>query len=248
MAVVVHRSSRVAAWASRSSRSRRAASWASAASGSMTSRIRRPRMLQVLGVVLAGERRSGAARPGRPVGVEVGGELGQGAEDGLGLLDVDPALGERGTGQVVGLEPVGEPDGPVCLDAGGAGGDRVPVRGRGTRRCRRRCRSVWRGTAVGPSARPAGPRRPGPRRSQRWSRWRPWTTPACPAISAELIADTGERPGDRVRLVRDRCHGIHSSTDHRHPWPPGIPLWTTDSGSSGCGRKVDVPGSVPGPG
>ena len=44
----------------------------------------------------------------------------------------------------------------------------------------------------------------------------------------QLIAHASDGPGDRVWLVGERCHGTHSSTDHRHPRVAGIPVWTTD--------------------
>jgi hypothetical protein len=63
--------------------------------------------------------------------VEVLGELGQGAEDGVGLLDVDLPLGQRRASVFALLEPVGEPHDPVRAGSGGAGAVGVPVRGRG---------------------------------------------------------------------------------------------------------------------
>ena len=70
--------------------------------------------LQRLGVVVGGELEQVPFGLVDDFGVEVVGELGQGSEDGLGLLDVDPAVGERGTGQVAVLETRREPHGPVC--------------------------------------------------------------------------------------------------------------------------------------
>ena len=51
--------------------------------------------LQGLGVEVFGLLEQVPLGVGDKVRVEVAGELGQGAEDGLGLLDVDPALGQR---------------------------------------------------------------------------------------------------------------------------------------------------------
>ena len=200
-------------------------------------------LLEGFGVVVVGECEQVLLGLVDDVGVEVVGELGQGAEDGLGLLDVDPALGERGPGRVVAVETRGEPQRPVRGGTGGPGaGGRASSRSR-WRRCCRRCRSGRRGRGAGTSARPAAPRRPGPRRWRRWSRWRPSTTPG-PRDLAELIAHASEHPGDRVRLVRDRCHGPipapHADPRARpeSPCGQGIPmpqLWTESGFRVGCG-------------
>ena len=105
-----HIVSRVAAAASRSSRSSSLASWASAASGATTSSSRRPNRFKRPGVEVLGLGEQVRLGVLDQVGVEVGGEVVEGAEDDLGLLDVHPPLGERLPGQVVGLEPGGEPD------------------------------------------------------------------------------------------------------------------------------------------
>ena len=233
--------SRVAAAASRSSRSRRAASWASAASGQATSRMCRPRCLSALASWSAA--RSSRCRSALldHVGVEVVGQLGQGAEDGLGLLDVDPAGGQGGAGEVVVLEALGEPHRPVRGDPGGAGGVGVPVRGRG-------------GAGVGGDLAPVGVGQDaclelgdlggegvelvegrgglgGVHRPDRDL-----------GDGVELIAGTSQRPGDRVWLVGDRCHGpIPAPTTDTRSGPESL----VDKGFRhlGCGRKVDGQGT-----
>ncbi len=60
------------------------------------------RGLEGLGVDVVGEVEQVCVGPGEEVGVEVVGQGGESAEDGLGLLEVDPSCGERGPGQVVG--------------------------------------------------------------------------------------------------------------------------------------------------
>ncbi len=55
-------------------------------------------MLQRLGVVVCGLAEQVRLGLVDELGVEVVGQLGEGAEDGLGLLDMDPALGQRGRG------------------------------------------------------------------------------------------------------------------------------------------------------
>ncbi len=62
--------------------------------------------------------------------VEVGGEVVEGPEDDLGLLDVHPTLGEGVAGLVVGLQSGGQPDGAVGGGAGGLGVVGQPGRGR----------------------------------------------------------------------------------------------------------------------
>ena len=165
-------------------------------------------VLEGFGVVVGGECEQVLLGLEGDVGVEVVGELGQGAEDGLGLLDVDPALGERGPGRVVALEAVGEPHGPVRGRSGGPGLVGVPVGGRGGAGVAGDVDPVGVGEESGLRARPAAPRRT-------WTSaiagggvggvHRPHRDP--PATAAELIAHAGDHPGDRVRLVRDRCHG-----------------------------------------
>ena len=156
-----HITSRVAAAASRSSRSRSLASWASAVSGSITSRMRRPRILRALASKVARLFEQMCLGLGHDAGVEVVGEVGERAEDDLGLLDVQSALRERGTGQLVLLEALGEPDGPVRLHTASCGWSRRASSRSRTRRCHRAGRSASHETAVGPSARRAAPRLPG---------------------------------------------------------------------------------------
>ena len=105
--------SRVAAAAARSSFSSSWASWASAASGEATSRIRRPRTFSALASWCSASASRCCSALSTTSDVEVVGELGQGAEDDLGLLDVDPSLSQGGTGDVVGLETFREPHRPV---------------------------------------------------------------------------------------------------------------------------------------
>ena len=75
-------------------------------------------VLEGFGVVVGGECEQVLLGLDGDPGVEVVGELGQRAEDRLGLLDVDPALGERGPGGVVALEARGEPHRPVRAGRG----------------------------------------------------------------------------------------------------------------------------------
>jgi hypothetical protein len=86
---------------------------------------------QRLGVVAGGEVEQMRLGPLVELAVEVVGELGERTEDHRGLLDLDPAVGQRGPGGPVALEVVGEPDQGMRAGPGGPGGVRVPVRGRG---------------------------------------------------------------------------------------------------------------------
>ena len=52
-----------------------------------------------------------------------------------------------------------------------------------------------------------------------------------PRDLTELIAHASERPGDRVGLVGDRCHGPIPAPTTDTGTVPGMPLWTRDSGA-----------------
>ncbi len=163
--------------------------------------------------------------------VEVGGQVGQGVEDGFGLLDVHAAGGQGGAGQVVALEPLGEPHGAVGLDPGGAGGGRVPVGGRGRGGVAGQVDPVGvleeAGLELGDLCGQCG-----------------LSSARAAVVSAGSIDHSGmaatepsaERAsaiggGHPVRVLRDRCHDTYSSTAHRHPLGAGIPLWITGSGA-----------------
>ena len=129
------------------------ASWASAASGSTTSRSRRPNRFNARASKCSASASRWASASWTSDGVEVGGEVVEGPEDGLGLLDVDPTLGEGVAGLVVGLQPGGQPDGAVRRRRGWSwcGG---PARSRSrSHRTGRGCRAPRPGRPAGSRAR-----------------------------------------------------------------------------------------------
>jgi hypothetical protein len=120
----------VAAAAARSSRSSSRASWASAVSGRDHLQDPPPQHPQGFGVVVGGEVEEMLLGPLHHVGVEVGGEVVEGAQDHLDLLDQDPTVGEGGAGGFVGVQAVGDPHQPAGGCPGGGRGVGVPPRGR----------------------------------------------------------------------------------------------------------------------
>ena len=220
--------------------SSRAASWASAASGQTTSRICRPRLLECLGVVVGGEveqvafglldpvRRRGrrAARSGR-------GGWPRPARHGPGRRPArcGSGRGARGPGRAAS---------PGALRPGWCGWCRRASSRSRSRRCWRRARSGRRGPAArafefgqlglgGLDLGDGGGGLGGVHRPHRDL-----------GDIAELIADTSDRPGDRVRLVGDRCHGPIQApaTD---TGPGRNPLWIRGSGTSAVDGKWSVP-------
>jgi hypothetical protein len=78
-------------------------------------------VLERLGVEVAGLVDQVRLGLGDQVWVGVVGEVGQAAEDGLGLVGVEPTLGERDPGLLVPLECLGEPPLAVGVGPGGLG-------------------------------------------------------------------------------------------------------------------------------
>ena len=194
--------------------------------------------LQCLGVVVLGELEQVPLGLVDKVGVEVVGRSARALRMASACSTWTRPCGERAWRVWSRLSsPSASRIDPVRGGAGGAGGGaRASSRSR-TRRCRRRCRcaSAWdRSRAFelgelglgGLDSSIGGGGLGGVHRPHRH-----------PRDLAELIAHTSERPGDRVRLVRDRCHGP-------------IPAPTTDTRRGrnalvdkgfrclGCGRKV----------
>ncbi len=150
-------------------------------------------------------------------------------------------------GEVVVLEALGEPHRPVRRDPGGGRGVGVPVRGRGGTGGRGDLGPVGVGQQPGLELHQLGLRGlnlgegggclGGVHRPDRHL-----------GGTTELIADTSQRPGDRVWLVGDRCHGSIPAlaTDTR---PDPEPLVDKGFRHLGCARIVarPGPGSEPGP-
>ena len=237
--------SRVAAAASRSSRSSRMAWWASAASGQATSRMWRPRCLSALASCSAARSSRCCSAWTRSLGSRSSGRSAQGPEDGLGLIDMDGAGGERLAGEVVVLEALGEPHRPVCLGPGGPGGVGVPVRGRG-------------GTGGRGHLGPVGVgQEPGLELGQLGLRGldlvegggglagvhRPHRQPRPP--SPGLIAGTASARVTPGVAGSRSLSWVNSSSGHRHSRGPGIPVWITGSGTSAVDRKWTVPARIP---
>ena len=184
--------------------------------------------LQGLGVEVAGLLDQVALGLGDQVGVEAVGEVVDRPGDDLGLLDVHPALSERGAGRLVGLEgrrraaSSGARPGRVMVAVG------EPVRGGGGTGLRRRRRSVsaWASSRAFSSASCAfggqhlaegGGGLGGVHRPQRDVRDR-----------GQVGAHASDRTGHPVRVVGDRGHGSIQApaTDSRGPgtpYPQGIP-------------------------
>ena len=118
---------------------------------------------------------------------------------------------------------VGEPHRPVGVAAGGLVGDGVPVRGRRGAGLGRASRCGRRGPAGGSRSSVSWARPSGRQRGSRWSRSASIDHTAASATEDSSTADTGERRGDRVRAVRDRCHGSIPAlaTDGRR-WPESL--------------------------
>ena len=88
-------------------------------------------VLERLGVEVSGEVEQVLLSLRHQLGVEVLGEGGESAEDRVGLLDVDPSVGQRGPGRLVGHQPLREPGLPVRVPAREPVPVRQPVRRRG---------------------------------------------------------------------------------------------------------------------
>ena len=168
-------------------------------SGATTSRIRRPRTLQGCASCSCGLVDQVRLGLGDQLGVEVVGELVEGAEDDLGLVDPEagrpPARPGSGRGP---RRPWARPHHPVRGRSGGPGAVGVPVRGRGGAAsvAATSIRSAW--ASSRPRARRAGRLVDGVCRWLRWSRRRPSTRPGR-RPPRQLIAGTSDAGGDRVR-------------------------------------------------
>ena len=169
-----------------------------------------------------------------------------------GLLDVERALRERVRRLGRGLRPLASRSAPCAAGLGGPVLVGEPVRGRGRSGGGGELDAVRRGGRILVGSRATG------RSVRGWWRW----SRADPSLTGDrrprrrAVAHAGEHPGDRVRLVGDRCHGPIPAPDvdprarPESPCGQGIPmpqLWTESGFQRGLRRFRDGPPRPPQP-